>query len=73
MVITVRGHHSKKGWAQRALMRLVEELETLGVSFNPDKTRMVNTLEGEAFGFLGFDLRRVPKRNKSGHSILITP
>jgi len=73
IVITVSGHSSKQGWAQRALMRLVEELEPLGVSLNRDKTRMVNTLKDEAFGFLGFDFRRVPKRNKSGHFILMTP
>ncbi len=73
IVITVSGHSSKLGWAQRALQRLVEQLEPLGVSLNRDKTRMVNTLKGEAFGFLGFDFRRVPKRNKSGHFILMTP
>jgi hypothetical protein len=34
---------------------------------------MVDTLKGEAFGFLGFDLRRVRKRSGEGHFILITP
>ena len=34
---------------------------------------MVNTLRGEAFGFLGFDLRRVRKRSGDGHFILMTP
>ena len=34
---------------------------------------MVNTLNGEAFGFLGFDLRRVRKRKGEGHFILMTP
>ena len=34
---------------------------------------MVNTLRGEAFGFLGFELRRVRKRKGEGHFILMTP
>jgi group II intron reverse transcriptase/maturase len=73
MVITVSGHQSKRGWAQRALQCLREHLVPLGVSLNPEKTKMVDTLKGEAFGFLGFDLRRVRKRNGEGHFILITP
>lgn len=36
---------------------------------------MVNTLNGEAFGYLGFDLRRVRKldKGKTGYFILMTP
>ncbi len=34
---------------------------------------MVDTLNGEAFGFLGFDLRRVRKRKEDGYFILMTP
>ena len=34
---------------------------------------MVNTLRGEAFGFLGFDLRRVRKQDGEGYFILMTP
>jgi len=34
---------------------------------------MVDTLKGEAFGFLGFDLRRVRKRKKDGYTIQMTP
>ncbi len=45
----------------------------LGVELNQDKTKLVDTLSGEAFGFLGFDLRRVPKRNGKGHFIQMTP
>jgi group II intron reverse transcriptase/maturase len=73
IVITVSGHHSKRGWAEQALQRLQEELTPLGVELNNDKTKVVNTLEGEAFGFLGFDLRRVRKRQGKGHFILMTP
>jgi RNA-directed DNA polymerase len=73
IVITVSGHHTKRGWAERARQRLQEQIAPLGVELNLEKTRMVNTLRGEAFGFLGFDLRRVRKRSGEGHFILMTP
>jgi len=73
IVITVSGHHRKQGWAQRALQRLEEQLLLLGVELNPEKTKLVNTLKGEAFGFLGFDLRRVRKRKGEGYYLLMTP
>jgi hypothetical protein len=40
---------------------------------NREKTKLVDTLKGEAFGFLGFDLRRVHKRKKDGYTIQMTP
>lgn len=73
IVITVSGHNSKRGWAERALQRLKEQLKPLGVELNPEKTRMVNVLKGESFAFLGFDLRRVQNRNRTGYFILMTP
>jgi RNA-directed DNA polymerase len=73
LVITISGHRSKRGWAARALERLKEELEPLGVSLNHEKTRIANTLRGEAFEFLGFDFRRVPKKKGNGYFILMTP
>jgi RNA-directed DNA polymerase len=73
IVITVSGHHSKRGWAERALQRLEERLAPLGVELNREKTQVVNTLGGEAFGFLGFDLRRVRKREGEGCYLLMTP
>lgn len=73
IVITVSGHHTKNGWAGRALQRLQEHLVPLGVSLNAEKTKMVNLLNGESFGFLGFDFRRVQNRKKSGYFILMTP
>ena len=73
IVITVSGHHTKRGWAERALQRLREQIAPLGVELNLEKTRMVNTLRGEAFGFLGFDLRRVRKQGGEGYFILMTP
>src|SRR6202171_4123949 len=73
VVITVSGHHTKRGWAERALQRLHEQFAPLGVELNKEKTKVVNTLNGEAFGFLGFDLRRVRKRKGNGHYLLMTP
>ena len=73
MVITVRGHYSKRGWAKLALQSLQEYLEPLGVERNREKTRMVNVLKGESCSFLGFDFRRVQNRSRTGYFILMTP
>jgi group II intron reverse transcriptase/maturase len=73
IVITVSGHRTKRGWAQRALQRLEEQLIPLGVTLNREKTKIVDTLKDEAFGFLGFDLRRVRKPEKDGYFVLMTP
>jgi len=73
IVITVSGHSTKRGWAERALQRLQEQLVPLGVELNKEKTKVVDLLRGDAFGFLGFDLRRVRKRERNGHFILMTP
>jgi group II intron reverse transcriptase/maturase len=74
IVITVSGHHTKRGWVDRAQQRLGEQLAPLGVELNAEKTKVVNTLKGEAFGFLGFDLRRVQNRqNNDRPFILMTP
>ena len=73
LVITVSGHHTKRGWAQRALQRLQEQLGPLGVELNQEKTRVVDMLKGEAFGFLGFDLRSVRKRTGNGYFLQMTP
>ena len=73
IVIAVSGHHTKQGWSERVLQRLQEQLAPLGVELNKEKTKVVNTLKGEAFGYLGFDLRRTQKREKDGYFILMTP
>jgi RNA-directed DNA polymerase len=73
IVVTVSGHHTKRGWAERALQRLQEQFARIGVELNQEKTKVVNLLKGEAFGFLGFDLRRVSKRDMDGYLILMTP
>ncbi len=73
IVITVSGHHTKRGWAERARQRLQEQFALIGVELNLEKTRVVDTLKGEAFGFLGFDLRRIRKRKREGYFVLMTP
>jgi RNA-directed DNA polymerase len=73
IVITVSGHHTKRAWPNRAMERLREALEPLGVKLNEEKTKMVDTLKGESFGYLGFDLRRVRRRKEEGYFILLTP
>lgn len=73
IVIAVSGHHSKRGWAERALLRLQEQLAPLGVEMNKEKTKVVDTLRGDTFGFLGFDLQRVRKSHGNGYFIRMTP
>jgi RNA-directed DNA polymerase len=73
IVITVSGHHTKRGWAERALQRLQEQIAPLGVELNQEKTKVVNMLSGEAFGFLGFDFRRIRKMQGNGYFISMTP
>lgn len=73
IVITVSGHHSKRGWAELAVQRLKEQLVVLGVSLNEEKTQIVDMLNGESFSFLGFDFRRVLNRQRTDHFILMTP
>jgi RNA-directed DNA polymerase len=73
IAITVSGHHTKRGWAERALQRLHEQIEPLGVKLNMEKTKVVNMLEGGTFGFLGFDFRRILNREKNRYYILLTP
>src|SRR4051794_4205296 len=73
IVITVSGHHTKRGWAERALQRLHEHLARLRVEVNTEKTKVVDLLRGEAFEFLGFELRREANRARDGQFILLTP
>jgi len=63
----------KWGWLEkRAYQRLREELDTVDVQINPEKTRQVDLKAGESFRFLGFDFRRVKtKRGKWG--VRVTP
>ena len=73
IVITVSGHHTKRKWPERTLKRLQEQLDLLKVQLNVEKTKQVNVLAGESFGFLGFDLRLALNRKGERHFVLLTP
>jgi RNA-directed DNA polymerase len=50
-------------WLLKAVdKRLREELATLQVAINEEKSRIVDLAQGEHFSFLGFDFRRVRSR-----------
>jgi len=73
IVITVSGHSTKAGWAQRALQRLEEQLIPLGVALNRGEDQDRGYADGRSLRFLGFDLRRVHKREKDGYYVHMTP
>jgi RNA-directed DNA polymerase len=59
LVILVDGYR-RHDWLLKAVdRRLREELAKLDLSLNEAKSRIVDLATGEAFGFLGFDFRRV--------------
>ena len=64
MVVLVSAH-PKQRWLRGAVeKRLREELGKLEVEVNEDKTYRADLSQGESFGFLGFEFRRV--RSRSG-------
>ena len=65
LVVLIDGH-PRHDWLLRAVeQRLREELATLHVTLNEDKSRLVDLAKGESFGFLRFEFRRMRSRN--GH------
>jgi RNA-directed DNA polymerase len=63
-VVLVDGH-PRQTWLREAInRRLREELGKLHVEVNEVKSRTVDMVKGESFGFLGFDFLRV--RGRSG-------
>ena len=55
--------HPRHDWLLAAVnRRLREELATLHVEVNEEKSRLVDLVKGERFGFLGFAFRRVRSR-----------
>jgi len=58
----VDGHPRQRRLRAAVERRLREELATLQVEVNEEKTRRVDLTQGERFGFLGFDFRRVRTR-----------
>jgi RNA-directed DNA polymerase len=62
LVILVGGH-PRQAWLRKAVeMRLREELAELQVEVNEEKSRRVDLQQGESFGFLGFEFRRIRSR-----------
>ena len=62
LVILVDGYRQHDWLLRAAHRRLHEELAKLHLRVNEDKTRIVDLSQGESFGFLGFDFRRVRSR-----------
>lgn len=59
LVILVDGHR-RHDWLLKAVYRrLCEELAKLDLRLNEAKSRIIDLRQGETFGFLGFDFRRV--------------
>jgi RNA-directed DNA polymerase len=64
VVILVDGHR-KWDWLWAGInKRLREELNKLQVHINEEKTRQLDLVKGDSFGFLGFDFRRL--KTKAG-------
>jgi RNA-directed DNA polymerase len=62
LVILADSHPSQQ-WLRRAVeKRLREELAKLQVEVNEEKSRTVDLQQGESFGFLGFEFRRIRSR-----------
>lgn len=59
MVVLVDAH-PRHAWLKEAVpKRLRQELDKLQVKVNEEKSKTVDLAQGESFGFLGFDFRRV--------------
>ena len=63
LVVLIHAHPSKR-WLLKAVdVRLRQELAKLQVQINEEKSRRVDLVRGESFGFLGFAFRRVRSLN----------
>ena len=57
--------HPRCDWLAKAVeKRLREELATLQVEINEEKSKIVDLANGGSFTFLGFEYRRIVGRNK---------
>jgi RNA-directed DNA polymerase len=72
LVVLVDGRPRNDGLLGKVARRLREELVKLDVEVNEEKSRTVDLKKGESFGYLGFDIRRVPNRT-GGWYVLRTP
>ena len=62
LVVSVDAH-PRRAWLRKAVeKRLREESAKLQVEVNEEKSRKVDLQQGESFGFLGFEFRRIRSR-----------
>ncbi len=71
MVILVDSHPRQQWLRQAVEKRLREELAKLDVEVNEEKSRRVDLKQGESFGFLGFEFRRILSRRGRWMPLLI--
>jgi RNA-directed DNA polymerase len=71
MVILLDSHPRQQWLRQAVEKRLREELAKLEVEVNEEKSRRVDLTQGESFGFLGFEFRRILSRRKRWMPLLI--
>jgi len=62
MVILVNSHRRQLWLRQAVEKRVREELAKLKVEVNEEKSRKVDLEQGQSFGFLGFEFRRIRSR-----------
>jgi RNA-directed DNA polymerase len=74
MVVLVPDSEKGRRWADRALARIREEAEAIGVSLNTDKTRVVRMTEpGASFAFLGYRIRWAKSRRSPRWFACVVP
>jgi len=74
MVVLTANSDKGRTWADRALERIRREAETIGVSLNTEKTRIVTISDERAvFAFLGFEFRWVPSEKTRVQYPCVTP
>jgi RNA-directed DNA polymerase len=72
LVVLVDAHPRQRRLRTAVEQRLREELAKLQVEVNEEKSRRVDLTQGESFGFLGFEFRRL--RSRRGRWMpLLTP
>ena len=70
-MILVDSHRRQQNLRQAIERRVREELAKLEVEVNEEKSRSVDLAQGESFGFLGFEFRRILSRRGRWMPLLI--
>jgi len=71
-VVILIDYHPRHDWLLKAVeRRLREELAKLQVEINEEKSRIVDLAQGESFGFLGFEFRRVRSLGGAWHALYV--